>query len=51
MKDHTAAARKARHRLRQLKSGMTRVEVVVPESRTQEIKDLAAQINKEHETK
>jgi hypothetical protein len=51
MADNTAAARKALQRARQLKKGLVRVEVIVPEEYAQEIKDLATEINKEHEAK
>jgi flavin-binding protein dodecin len=50
-KPHTAAARKALQRARQMKKGLVRVEVIVPEGYVQEIKDLATEINKDHETK
>jgi len=48
---NTAAARKALQRARQLKRGLVRVEVVVPEDAKQEIKDLAEELCKEHEAK
>lgn len=51
MADNTAAARKAMQRARQLKKGLVRVEVIVPEEHAQAIKDLATEINKEHEAK
>lgn len=48
MTDNTAAARKALLRLRQIKSGLARVEVIVPEDRKDEIKEIAHEMCLEH---
>jgi hypothetical protein len=49
MTDNTAAARKALQRVRMIRAGLTRVEVVVPEDRKDEIKHLAAKMLMERE--
>lgn len=47
--DHTAAARKARQRLKQLAAGMKRVEEIVPEDCVQDLRDFAQELRKQGE--
>lgn len=49
MTDNTAAARKALQRIRQLKRGLVRVEVVVPADRKEELKEIANDMCKERD--